>query len=135
MVLGEGGALLVMETEAHATARGARVLARMLSATTSSDGYDALYSDPDAAQETHALTRTLELAGLEPGDVDLVNAHAAGTVAGDLVEATALRQLFGSHRPRSMPRRRPWATPLARRVPSRRYRRCSRCATGSCRRR
>jgi beta-ketoacyl ACP synthase len=99
MVLGEGGALLVMETEAHATARGARVLARMLSATTSSDGYDALYSDPDAAQETHALTRTLELAGLEPGDVDLVNAHAAGTVAGDLVEATALRQVFGSHRP------------------------------------
>ncbi len=99
MVLGEGGALLVMETEKHATARGARVLARMLAATTSSDGYDAMHSDPDAAQEIHALSRTIELAGLEPGDVGLVNAHAAGTVAGDLVEATALREVFGAHRP------------------------------------
>ena len=71
----------------------------MLAATTSSDGYDSMVSDPAPTQETHALARTIELAGLEPGDVDLVNAHAAGTVAGDLVEATALREVFGAHRP------------------------------------
>ncbi|MDT5338842.1 MAG: beta-ketoacyl synthase [Mycobacterium sp.] len=99
MVLGEGGALLIIETEAHAKARGARILARLLSAATTSDGFDAMFSDPDAEQEAHALTRAMELAGLTAGDVDLVNAHAAGTVAGDLVEATALQKVFGSQRP------------------------------------
>jgi beta-ketoacyl ACP synthase len=99
MVLGEGGALLIMETEAHAKARGARILGRMLAAATSSDGFDSMVSDPSAEQEAHALARAIELAGLAPADVDLVNAHAAGTVAGDLVEATALHEVFGEHRP------------------------------------
>ena len=99
MVLGEGGALLIMETESHALARGARILGRVLGAATTSDGYDAMASDPDAEQEVHAITRAIELAGLEPGDIDLVTANAAGTVDGDLVEATALHKAFGSHRP------------------------------------
>lgn len=99
MVLGEGGALLIMETEAHAKARGARILARMMSAAATSDGYDMLHSDPDAEQETHALLRAMELAGLAATDVDHVNAHAAGTVEGDLIEATALAKAFGGHRP------------------------------------
>jgi beta-ketoacyl ACP synthase len=99
MVFGEGGALLVMETEAHANARGARILARVLGGSITSDGYDIMASDPDAEQETHAVTRTMELAGLAPGDVDHVNAHAAGTRDGDLVEAAALQKAFGSHRP------------------------------------
>jgi beta-ketoacyl ACP synthase len=99
MVFGEGGALLVMETEAHAKARGANILARVLGGSITSDGYDIMASDPDAEQETHAVTRAMELAGLAPGDVDHVNAHAAGTRDGDLVEAAALQKAFGSHRP------------------------------------
>jgi beta-ketoacyl ACP synthase len=99
MVLGEGGALMIMETEAHAKARGAKILARVLGAATTSDSYDMLFSDPEAEQESYALTRTMELAGLAPGDIDHVNAHAAGTVDGDLVEATALKKALGSHRP------------------------------------
>lgn len=99
MVFGEGGAILIMETEAHATARGARILARVLGAATTSDGYDALMSDPDAEQESHALKRAIEVAGLAPTDIDLVVASATGTVDGDLVESTALREVFGDHRP------------------------------------
>jgi beta-ketoacyl ACP synthase len=99
MVFGEGGALLVMETEAHARARGAKILARVLGGSITSDGYDIMASDPDAEQETHAVTRAMELAGLAPGDIDHVNAHAAGTRDGDLVEAAALEKAFGSHRP------------------------------------
>lgn len=99
MVLGEGGALLVIETEEHAKARGANILARLLGAATTSDGYDALHSDPSAEQEAQALTRAIQLAGLTADDVDLVNAHAAGTVDGDLVEATALQKVFGASRP------------------------------------
>lgn len=99
MVFGEGGAVLIMETEAHATARGARILARVLGAATTSDGYDSMLSNPDAEQEAHAITRSIELAGLLPGDIDVVNAHASGTVDGDRVEATALQKAFGDHRP------------------------------------
>ncbi|BBY31685.1 KasA/KasB family beta-ketoacyl-ACP synthase [Mycolicibacterium sediminis] len=99
MVLGEGGAMLIMETEEHARARGARVLARVLGGALSSDGYDAFRSDPDAEQEAHAISRALELAGLSPGDVDHVNAHATGTVDGDLVEAVAIQKVFGGHHP------------------------------------
>ena len=99
MVMGEGGALLLMETEAHAKARGARILARVLGAATTSDGYDAMLSDPDAEQEAHAVSRAIELAGLTATDIDLINASAAGTVAGDLVEATALQKALGGHRP------------------------------------
>ncbi|TQR84146.1 beta-ketoacyl-ACP synthase [Mycobacterium hodleri] len=99
MVLGEGGALLVIETEEHAKARGAHILARLLGAATTSDGFDALRPDPSAEQETHALTRAIQLAGLTADDVDLVNAHAAGTIDGDLVEATALEKVFGTRRP------------------------------------
>ncbi|WP_242456349.1 KasA/KasB family beta-ketoacyl-ACP synthase [Mycolicibacterium sp. P1-18] len=99
MVLGEGGALLVIETEGHAKARGARISARLLGAATTSDGFDPLRPDPSAEQQAHALTRAVELAGLTAGDVDLVNAHATGTVEGDLVEATALQKVFGTHHP------------------------------------
>lgn len=99
MVFAEGGALLIMETEEHAKARGANIMARVLGAATTSDGFDAMASDPDAAQEAHALARTIELAGITPADVDFVNANAAGTVDGDLVEATALQKVFGGHRP------------------------------------
>lgn len=99
MVFGEGGAMLIMETEAHAKARGARILARVLGAATTSDGYDAMFSHPDAEQEAHAIRRAIELAGLGSSDIDVVNAHAAGTVDGDRVEATALQKAFGPHHP------------------------------------
>lgn len=99
MVLGEGGAMLIMETEEHARARGAKILARVLGTALSSDGYDAFRSDPDAEQEAHAITRALQLADLSPTDVGHVNAHATGTVDGDLVEAVAIRKVFGSHHP------------------------------------
>jgi beta-ketoacyl ACP synthase len=98
MVLGEGGALLVIETEAHAKARGANILARVLGASMNSDGYDLMFNDPDGEQAAHAVTRAIELAGLKPSDIDHVNANAAGTVRGDLAEAVALQRAFdGSH--------------------------------------
>ena len=99
MVFGEGGALLVMETEAHAKARGATIMARVLGASMNSDGYDSLDNDPDAEQAASAITRAIQMAGLQPGDVDHVNAHAAGTVNGDRAEAVALKKAFGAAQP------------------------------------
>lgn len=99
MVFGEGGALLLLETEEHATARGATILGRLLGVGTTSDTVDLVEPDPDGQLAAAALSRALELAAVEPGDVDAVIAHAAGTRVGDLAEARALQTVLGTHRP------------------------------------
>lgn len=99
MVLAEGGALMLLETEEHAKARGADVLARVLGAAVTYDGYDVVDVDPAGERAAEAITRAIELAGLTPTDIDYVNAHAAGTLKGDLAEANAIRSAFGGHMP------------------------------------
>jgi beta-ketoacyl ACP synthase len=98
-VFGEAGALMVIETEEHAKARGANIFGRVLGAAITSDGYHAVLSDPSGERAAHAMTRAIQLAGLTPRDIDHVNAHANGTVAGDLAEATAIRRALGTHEP------------------------------------
>ncbi|SEH48518.1 beta-ketoacyl ACP synthase [Mycolicibacterium rutilum] len=97
MVFGEGGALLLLETEEHAKARGARPLARLMGAAITSDGYDVVEPDPDGERAGDAIARAIELAGLTPTDIDHINAHATGTVHGDLAEARAIRRALGDH--------------------------------------
>jgi 3-oxoacyl-(acyl-carrier-protein) synthase len=99
MVLGEGGALLLLETEEHAKARGAEILARVHGAAVNYDGYHDVAPAPAGELAGQAISRAIEMAGLTPSDIDLVNAHAAGTRAGDLAEANAIRNAFGAHRP------------------------------------
>ncbi|ULE34101.1 KasA/KasB family beta-ketoacyl-ACP synthase [Mycobacterium sp. IDR2000157661] len=99
MVLGEGGALLLIETEEHARARGARPLARLMGAAITSDGYDFVVPEPSGESAADAMVRAVQLAGLAPADIDHVNAHATGTRAGDLAEAHAIRRAFGGHNP------------------------------------
>jgi beta-ketoacyl ACP synthase len=96
-VFGEGGALMVIETEEHAKARGANILARIMGASITSDGYHIVAPDPTGEQAGHAMTRAIALAGLQPTDVDHVNAHATGTSVGDVAEAKAIRNSLGSH--------------------------------------
>jgi beta-ketoacyl ACP synthase len=99
MALGEGGALMLIETEQHAKARGARPVARLLGAGITSDGYDFVEPEPSGARAGDAIVRAIELAGLTPADIDHVNAHATGTTVGDLAEAHAIRSAFGHHTP------------------------------------
>ncbi|BCQ10733.1 3-oxoacyl-ACP synthase [Mycobacterium heckeshornense] len=98
-VFGEAGAMLVVETEAHAKARGATILGRLMGAGITSDGYHVVAPDPRGERAGHAMTRAIELAGLAAADIDHVNAHAAGTVVGDLAESKAINNALGSHRP------------------------------------
>ncbi|RAV10627.1 beta-ketoacyl-ACP synthase [Mycolicibacterium sp. GF69] len=97
MVFGEGGALMLVETEEHAKARGAQPLARLMSGAITSDGYDVVKPDPDGERAGDAMARAIELAGLTPADIDHINAHATGTVFGDLAEARAIRHALGEH--------------------------------------
>ncbi|BBZ03926.1 3-oxoacyl-ACP synthase [Mycolicibacterium chitae] len=98
-VFGEGGALLVIETEEHAKARGANILARIMGASVTSDGFHMVAPDPNGARAGHAISRAVELAGLQPTDIDHINAHATGTNVGDVAEGKAINNAMGSHRP------------------------------------
>ncbi|KUI12871.1 beta-ketoacyl-[acyl-carrier-protein] synthase II [Mycolicibacterium acapulense] len=99
MVFGEGGALMLIETEEHAKARGAQPLARLMGASMTSDAYDVTEPDPEGERASDAIARAIELAGLNPTDIDHINAHATGTVHGDLAEARAIRKALGDHSP------------------------------------
>jgi beta-ketoacyl ACP synthase len=98
-VFGEAGALMLIETEEHAKARGANILARIMGASITSDGYHIVAPDPNGEQAGHAMTRAIQLAGLQPGDIDHVNAHATGTSVGDVAEGKAINNALGKHRP------------------------------------
>jgi beta-ketoacyl ACP synthase len=98
-VFGEAGALMVVEAEDHAKARGANIIGRLMGAGITSDGHHIVAPDPNGERAGHAIARAIELAGLTPGDIDHVNAHAAGTTDGDLAEAKAINNALGTHRP------------------------------------
>jgi beta-ketoacyl ACP synthase len=99
-VFGEGGALLVLETERHATARGAHIIGRLLGGAVTSDGHHMVAPDPSGQRAAFAMTRAIQLAGLTSREVDHVNAHATGTGVGDLAESVAINIAMGpGHRP------------------------------------
>jgi beta-ketoacyl ACP synthase len=98
-VFGEAGALMVIETEEHAKARGANILARIMGASVTSDGFHMVAPDPNGERAGHAITRAIQLAGITPGDIDHINAHATGTHVGDLAEGKAINRALGSNHP------------------------------------
>jgi beta-ketoacyl ACP synthase len=99
-VFGEAGAMITIETEEHAKARGANIIGRLLGAGITSDGSQPVLADPGGEQAGRAMTRAIQLAGLTPGDIDHINAHATGTVSGDRAEANAIRRALGAHTPK-----------------------------------
>lgn len=98
-VFGEAGAMMIIETEDHAKARGAKPLARLLGAGISSDAFHMVAPAADGLRAGHAMKRAMELAGLSPKDIDHVNAHATSTSIGDLAEAAAIRVAGVEHAP------------------------------------
>jgi len=96
-VLAEGAAVLVLEREAHARARGARVRARLIGYGATADARHMAAPDPEASGAIRCMRSALADAGRAPADVDYVNAHATSTPAGDEVEAKALHVVFGAH--------------------------------------
>lgn len=94
-VIGEGGAVFVLEPASTAKARGARVYAEVAGFGASSDAYHAVIPSPDPEPAARAMRQALAEAGLEPGQVDYVNAHAPGTPVGDVLEASALALALG----------------------------------------
>jgi 3-oxoacyl-(acyl-carrier-protein) synthase len=94
LVLGEGAAALVIETEAHALARGATPLAVLAGYGHSVDAVHL--SRPDAAGQQRAMATALRDAGLQPADIGYINTHGTATDVGDAVEAQSITALFGA---------------------------------------
>jgi 3-oxoacyl-[acyl-carrier-protein] synthase II len=94
-VLGEGAGILVLESAAHAAARGATVHAVVAGAGYSSDGYHIARPHPEGTGIKLAMTRALADAGVSPDQVVHVNAHATSTPEGDVVEAQAIVSSLG----------------------------------------
>lgn len=94
LVLGEGAAFLVLESAAHARARGARCHAYVSGSGISNDAHHI--GMPTSEGQVRALRAALADASLQAGDIGYVNAHATATDGGDVIEAAALREVFGA---------------------------------------
>lgn len=97
--LGEGAAYIVLENKAHALERGARIRAFLSGWGNTCDAYHQTASSPDGAGALEAMRKALEVASLNPSDIDYVNAHGTGTENNDLSEGKALMTLFGDRMP------------------------------------
>jgi 3-oxoacyl-[acyl-carrier-protein] synthase II len=97
LVLGEGGAAMVLEDWDHAVARGARIHAEIVGYGTSCDRSHLVR--PEADGQARALRAVLADGDLAPEEIGYVNAHGTATVEGDPVEIAAMRQVFGGHAP------------------------------------
>jgi 3-oxoacyl-[acyl-carrier-protein] synthase II len=93
MVFGDGAGLLVLETLEHARARGANILAELAGAGWSFDAFSE--TAPDAEQQAAAMASALRDAGVDPKDVDYINAHGTGTKLNDAAETKAIKIVFG----------------------------------------
>ncbi len=94
-VLGEGAGAVVLETEEHAKARGARIYAEVVGGAVTSDAFHITAPDPEGSAAARAMIAAVEGAGYARRDVAHINAHATSTPVGDIAEYNALRRVFG----------------------------------------
>jgi 3-oxoacyl-[acyl-carrier-protein] synthase II len=96
-VMGEGAGAMVLETEEHALARGAKIYAELVGGSVTSDAHHITAPDPEGTGAARAVMAALKQANANIEDVVHINAHATSTPVGDIAEYTALRRVFGDH--------------------------------------
>jgi 3-oxoacyl-[acyl-carrier-protein] synthase II len=101
-VMSEGAGIVVMESLEHARARGARIYAEVLGYALTNDAHHITSPPEGHAGAVRCMRLALRAAGLEPSDVQYINAHGTSTMANDRAESEAIRTVFGDHADRLM---------------------------------
>ncbi|MDR0527578.1 MAG: beta-ketoacyl-ACP synthase II [Spirochaetaceae bacterium] len=96
-VMGEGSGILVLESEEHARARSAKILAEFAGYGATGDAYHLTSPDPSSQGQARAISSALNDAGLQAQDIDYYNAHGTSTVINDIAETRAVKIAFGAH--------------------------------------
>jgi 3-oxoacyl-[acyl-carrier-protein] synthase II len=96
-VIGEGAGILLLEVREAAIARGARIYAEIIGYGVSGDAYHISAPSNDGDGPVRAMKMALDRAGVQPHEVDYINAHGTSTPAGDRIEVLAIKKLFGDH--------------------------------------
>jgi 3-oxoacyl-[acyl-carrier-protein] synthase II len=96
-VIAEGSGIVVLEEYEHAKKRGAKIYAEVIGYGMSGDAYHITSPSEDGNGGFRAMQAALKSAGINPGDVDYINAHGTSTPLGDGIECTAVKRLFGGH--------------------------------------
>ncbi len=94
---GEGSGIVILESLEHALERGARIYAEVLGYGASNDAYHLIAPDPEGLGAARAMRWALEDAGVEPSEVDYINAHGTATPLGDVSETLAIKKVLGEH--------------------------------------
>ncbi|MCL5428461.1 MAG: beta-ketoacyl-ACP synthase II [Chloroflexi bacterium] len=95
LVIGEGAAIVIMESENHAKARGANILAELAGYSSSADAHHITAPHSQGVGGSQAIRNALQSAGANLDDVDYINAHGTGTQLNDLSETRAIKTVFG----------------------------------------
>ena len=96
-MIGEGAGVLVLEELEHAQARGAHIYAEMAGNGMSSDAFHMTLPDESGEAQARAVIMALDEAGIDPSEVDYINAHGTSTGPGDIAETRAIKQALGDH--------------------------------------
>lgn len=96
-VYSEGSAVFILESLEHAQARGAHIRAEVLGQASSSDAFHVAQPDPEGRGASRAMQWALDDAGVNPADVDYINAHGSSTQINDPIETTAIKRTFGEY--------------------------------------
>ena len=99
-VIGEGGGALVLETESHALARGAVIYAELAGWANTNDAFHVTNPDPEGTMAAKCMELALKKAGMQPSEVDYINAHGTATLTGDIAEIIAIHRVFHTNVPK-----------------------------------